>query len=334
MLKGIFLGVLLSNSLLIAQSWTGSGYVAAAPVSVAPGQIATFFAAGFGSALPGVVSAPPGALPIILSGINVTLQQGGVSTPVPIQSERPISMCPDASASSQASCSTITAVTVQIPYELVTPCPLCERPISASPATLVIGQSLQTGTAIELNPVGDEVHVLTACDIALAQSSAPPPVNLTGLPCAPMVTHADGSLVSAANPASVGEEVVAWVFGLGQTNPAATTGQVAKAAPTAETFYLDFNYQVNALPAKPFTGEPDVKPPQPLFAGLAPGFVGLYQVNFIVPQQPPNGTPRCTAPGTAAAGANIAQSNFTVSIGGQFSFDGAGICVSTQIPVD
>jgi uncharacterized protein (TIGR03437 family) len=75
-----------------------------------------------------------------------------------------------------------------------------------------------------------------------------------------------------------------------------------------------------------------VKPPRPLFAGLAPGYPGLYLINFVVPPEPLNGTPRCAE--TFVPGANVPQSNLTVSIGGGFSFDGAGICVATRIPVD
>jgi uncharacterized protein (TIGR03437 family) len=317
MLKGIFFGFLLSNSLLTAQGLVGSGYTAPAPVSVAQGQIATFFVAGLPS----------------LTGITATLQQNG-SIPVPVQLVSAVSLCPDATATPVAGCGSLTAVTVQIPYELGTPCPLCERPISAALATLLISQNGQAIGAIELNPVGDEVHVLTACDIALGRSANPPPPSLNGLPCTPLVTHPDGTLVSASSPANVGEALTVWAFGLGQTTPPAATGQPAKMAPAAETFNLDFNYQVNALASKPFTGEPDRIPLHPLFAGLAPGYVGLYQVNFVVPPQPPNGTPRCALSGTFAAGSNVSQSNFTVSIGGQFSFDGAGICVATQIPVD
>jgi uncharacterized protein (TIGR03437 family) len=320
--KGIVVGFLLSNPFLIAQSVAGSGYVAPAPVSVAPGQIATFY-------LPGVVSTAAAAAGIL----SVTLQQTGANVPAPIQSLRSISLCPDNTATAQAACGSLLAVTVQIPYELVPVCPLCARPVSAVPPLLVFNMSGQSPTAIELNPLADEVHVLKSCDVALGPAT-PAPANLTGLPCAPLVTHAGGSLVSASSPAAVGETLTIWAFGLGQTSPAAVTGQPAKMAPSQETFNLDFNYQVNALPAKPYTGEPDRVPLAPLFAGLAPGYVGLYQVNFTVPAQPPNGTPPCTPPGTAAAGANVAQSNFTVSIGGQFSFDGAGICVATQIPVD
>jgi hypothetical protein len=57
-------------------------------------------------------------------------------------------------------------------------------------------------------------------------------------------------------------------------------------------------------------------------------------VNFTVPQGAQNGAAHCALPGSFAPGSNVPQSNLTVSIGGQFSFDGAGICVSTQIPVD
>jgi uncharacterized protein (TIGR03437 family) len=31
-----------------------------------------------------------------------------------------------------------------------------------------------------------------------------------------------------------------------------------------------------------------------IFGGLAPGFVGLYQVNFVVPQNAPGGTVNVT----------------------------------------
>ncbi len=301
----------------IAQALVGAGYTVPAPVSVAPGQVATFYVTGLPS-----------------TGFTATLQQSGENTPAPVQSVSLVSLCPDLVASFLLACGPQAAITVQIPYELIPACTaVCPLVVYAIPPMLLISPSGQPGTTIELNPVRDEVHVLTACDVAIGQPSSQPPPNLTGLPCAPLVTHSNGTLVSASSPASAGEALTAWVFGLGQTSPTATTGQAASASPTAETFFLNFNYQVNALPAKPYTGDPDNQPPQPLYAGLAPGFVGLYQVNFVVPPAPPNGLPQCTGAG-AASGTNVAQSNLTVSIGGPFSFDGAGICVATQIPVD
>jgi uncharacterized protein (TIGR03437 family) len=316
--KGIFCGFLF-NSLLFSQSVIVSGHTAPAPVSVAPGQIATFY-----------VQLP---LPSGLSAniIGITLQQGSTNTNVPIQSLHTVSECPDNTAASQPACAFLLAVTVQIPYELVPYCPLCARPVSATPPLLIINQGGQAPAVIELNPLADEVHVLTACDVALG---APPQRNNSGLPCAPLVTHIDGTMVSASSPANFGETLTAWVFGLGQTNPPASTGQPAKMAPAAETFNLDFNYSVNALATKPVQTSPDRILIHPLYAGLAPGYVGLYQVNFTVPQGPQNGIAHCALPGSFAPGSNVPQSNLMVSIGGQFSFDGAGICVNTQIPVD
>ena len=318
MSNAIFCGIFIFNSLLFSQSVIVSGYTAPAPVSVAPGQIATFYVQ-----LPSGVSA---------NIIGITLQQGSTNTNVPLQSLRTLSECPDGTALSQPGCASLLAVTVQIPYELVPYCPLCGRPVSATPPLLIVNQGGQPPAVIELNPLADEVHVVTACDVALG--AAPKP-NYTGLPCAPLVTHIDGTLVSASSPANVGETLTAWVFGLGQTNPSASTGQPAKiGAPAAETFNLDFNYSVNALATKPVQTSPDRILIHPLYAGLAPGYVGLYQVNFTVPQGPQNGIAHCALPGSFAPGSNVPQSNLTVSIGGQFSFDGAGICVNTQIPVD
>jgi uncharacterized protein (TIGR03437 family) len=52
-------------------------------------------------------------------------------------------------------------------------------------------------------------------------------------------------------------------------------------------------------------------------AALTSGFVGLYQVNFVVPELPAGYLWRC----------GMVNSNLTVSIGRKTSFDGAGICV-------
>jgi uncharacterized protein (TIGR03437 family) len=266
--------------------------------------------------------------------VTATLRQG-TDYQAPIIDVRPISTCPDiVTTSQQPACATLTAVTLQIPYELVPLCPLCARP-TLLPAELFVSANGQNAAAIELNALADQAHVLTVCDVTVLPFGTTPPPNTTGLKCAPVVTHQDGSIVSASNPANVGETVTAWAVGLGQTNPAATTGLPATGpAPTAQTFVLDFNYSVNALATKPYTGRPDVIPQHPVFAGLAAGYAGLYQINFVVPPQPLNGTPLCAPLGTFAAGANVAQSNLTVSFGGGFSFDGAGICVATRIPID
>jgi hypothetical protein len=66
--------------------------------------------------------------------------------------------------------------------------------------------------------------------------------------------------------------------------------------------------------------------PTPAFTGATAGFVGLYQVNFIVPPPPPGLTP-CVDTTAIVPFANAVQSNLTVSVGSAFSFDGAGICV-------
>lgn len=67
-----------------------------------------------------------------------------------------------------------------------------------------------------------------------------------------MITHANGTAVSSLIPAVAGEELVAYATGLGQTNPALTTGQPAAASsPTIATYNLDFNYRPNALATRP-----------------------------------------------------------------------------------
>jgi len=85
-----------------------------------------------------------------------------------------------------------------------------------------------------------------------------------------VITHADSSLVSSSSPAIVGETVVIYCAGLGATLPAATAGSAASSSP--------LSYTMNAVSVT-IGGIPATVP----FAGLTPGFTGLYQVNVQVP---------------------------------------------------
>jgi len=86
----------------------------------------------------------------------------------------------------------------------------------------------------------------------------------------PAITHSNGVLVSAAAPARPGEILTVYMTGLGRLNAELLEGQPA---PTGVATLL-------ANPAEVRVGAATVTP---LFAGLAPGYAGLYQVNFRVP---------------------------------------------------
>jgi uncharacterized protein (TIGR03437 family) len=76
--------------------------------------------------------------------------------------------------------------------------------------------------------------------------------------------------VTEASPAAQGEVVVIYLSGMGTTNPAVKSGEPAPSSPPAE---------VTVQPTVTLDGQAA----SVQFAGLTPGFVGLYQVNFQVP---------------------------------------------------
>jgi adhesin/invasin len=84
------------------------------------------------------------------------------------------------------------------------------------------------------------------------------------------VLNQDYSVNSAQNPAAAGSVIQIFASGLGLTNPPIAAGQPGSASP------LDFT--VNT-PVVTIAGVPATV----LFSGLAPTFVGLYQVNVQVP---------------------------------------------------
>jgi len=87
-----------------------------------------------------------------------------------------------------------------------------------------------------------------------------------------VVTNADNSVNSASNGASVGDEVVAWFTGGG---PVQAAGALVTGSPAPGGL-------------SPVTGNSTVTvgtvPAHIIYIGLTPGSIGLYQVNFSVPQ--------------------------------------------------
>jgi len=91
------------------------------------------------------------------------------------------------------------------------------------------------------------------------------------------IFHANFTTVTDSSPAKPGETVIMFMAGLGPVTPGVSDGAAAPGSPVSKS--------VEAADIDVFLGgssgfvSADV-----LFAGLAPGFAGLYQVNFTVPQ--------------------------------------------------
>ena len=90
-----------------------------------------------------------------------------------------------------------------------------------------------------------------------------------------IATHLDGSLCDDAAPAAAGEIISLWATGLGNTIPKVQDGVLPTGAqPLAQM--SEFSVSI---------GGTAVNPSDILYAGVAPGFAGLYQVNLQLPNQ-------------------------------------------------
>jgi uncharacterized protein (TIGR03437 family) len=96
-------------------------------------------------------------------------------------------------------------------------------------------------------------------------------------PAISAVVHANGSTVSVANPAVAGETISLYATGLGAVTANLPLGAAAPDYPTTATATLP---QI-------LLGD---TPLALAFSGLAPGYVGLYQVNAAVPSASPPGS--------------------------------------------
>lgn len=116
-------------------------------------------------------------------------------------------------------------------------------------------------------------------------SSYGPPINITLAEVAPaffqldaqtvIAVHSSGALVTADAPAAPNEVIVLYATGLGETVPEPAYGEIPVGAATLKDL-ASFAVVLDGL---------KVDPQRILYAGVAPGFGGLYQINVQLPDQ-------------------------------------------------
>ena len=316
----------------------GSGY-SLPSTRLAPGQITTLFITGLKTVLPfGFVKTTTVPLPTTLGGISVTLNPNSFTgSPVPLLSIQQTPVCssgnPLTPSGSTPDC-LITAITVQMPLNLGL---VIYDPLTGTPTTpitvLVVSENGIPSKAFNIITVIDNIHVLNTCDVMFG------PVDPT-TGCRAVVAHGDGALVTAANPAKTGEEVVVYAVGLGPTTPVVESGErtPSDAPILSRSVYVQFDFRPNAVATRPYhdTATAGIFGfAIPEFVGLTPNQIGLYQINVRLPNTFPPVQPCVNGLSAAGGLTTIVGSNLTIDIGGLnglglgsvTSFDGAAICV-------
>ena len=131
-------------------------------------------------------------------------------------------------------------------------------------------------TAADINTVEVRKDGLAASVLGVKNfTTAPGIFTVDGVNGA--IQHAsDYSLVTSTAPAERGEVVILYATGLGAVSPPVASGEAAPISP------LSAASEHTTVTIGGYTAEV-------LFAGLAPGFAGLYQINARVPNDAPSG---------------------------------------------
>jgi len=158
--------------------------------------------------------------------------------------------------------------------------------VNGQPIPLIFVSPTQINAQMPFQAVGAETIVVhtpggTSDNYNLTVQTTAPAVFLSGvagpetnLPT--IIRTANGLLATDSNPIHAGDVLVIYATGLGQTNPAGLTGYPAPGNPlssalaTATVTLGGMNLPV-------------------IYAGLAPGEVGVYQINVTVPGNAPVG---------------------------------------------
>jgi adhesin/invasin len=109
--------------------------------------------------------------------------------------------------------------------------------------------------------------------------------------------NGDGTIDASHQPAAPGSVIAVYATGLGPVNPPIPQGTRAPASPLS-------------VATLPITATIGGRQAVVTYAGAAPGLVGTYQVNILVPALTPSGANRLLL----SAGGNFSQDGVRVQI--------------------
>ena len=136
-----------------------------------------------------------------------------------------------------------------------------------------VTESQSTQVSFSIGSAADSIFVTPASTISLCQSSP--------LFIAPAVHEDFRGPVLSSDPARNGEILHFYMTGLGPVSPPAQTGAIASSNPLQDA-------RLPQCQLSPELGEPHTSiDVTPLFAGLAPGLIGIYQLDAKIPSLPP-----------------------------------------------
>jgi uncharacterized protein (TIGR03437 family) len=286
-----------------------AGYAEPLPRSVAPGQIVTLFVRGLVAEASAADAVP---LPTELGGVTVHATGANFDGMLPIFAVEPLD------CRGRGILCGLTAVTVQIPFEasLCPDSPLPNPCFVPGLLNMSVSENGARGEETRFGLAADSVHVANSCDTALRPFLDDPRLAL----CFSLVAHADGDLVTGESPARPGEALVLYAFGLGPVPAEVASGEpVAEAVEmSAERFLVATEFTAFAPSRSPLDSPAEFS--KPLYVGLVPGFVGLYQVNFTLPAKAPSDISQCAG--------FLGSVNTTVTLAGSGSVDVGRICVA------
>lgn len=176
----------------------------------------------------------------------------------------------------------LAASQIPVPTALANSC----ITVNGQPIPLIFVSPAQVNAQMPFQAVGNETVVVhtpggTSGNFNLTVQPTAPAVFLSGvagpetnLPT--IIRAANGLLATDSNPIHSNDVLVIYVTGLGQTNPAGLTGYPAPGNPLSSAL----------TPATVTLGGMNLAVS---YAGLAPGEVGVYQINVTVPGNTPVG---------------------------------------------
>ena len=201
----------------------------------------------------------------------------------------------------------ISYVTVQIPYEIQ----VTHGAGQKVPSSVTITDNGTMSSNFSVVPDPAIARIVSDCDLDPAR------INQV---CNPQVAHSDGTTVTADLPATLGETVSIFAWGLGKPTPLPMTGQASPDPPATlnpSSYVVSFEFGKNGLQQSEVLRR--AIRVTPISVSMVPNRVGLYQISVNLPYGFAR-VPLC----------NLAKgvvSNLTISIVSK-EISSVGICVA------